>query len=189
MAFDRVNTNLLLRKLSSWCWVHSFEVPQAFFQPRTAHVIVQGWRSRPHKIRNQVFEGAVLGPPSWNVFFAGVANVVRNAGFAEDLFADDLTCEREYANRVANADIIADMYQCQAKVHQWGRANRVRFDPTKEEMKVMHPVFEEVDDFKYLARALTQSSAWKAKSRALLRNAARRFEHFYVFVAFIRFVN
>ena len=56
---------------------------------------------------------------------------VADAEWGEDLFADDLTCERTFGQE-SDAEIMSEMQRCQSVVHQWGRDNRVAFDPAKE---------------------------------------------------------
>ncbi len=122
----------------------------SFFEPRVANVIVHGSGSESRRILDQVFQGTVLGPPSWNVFFADVAEVVRACSFKEDLFADDLTCEKKIPTSRTDEAVFEELRQCQREVHQWGVCNRVLFDAVKEEMKIMHPVFGVGEPFKYL---------------------------------------
>ena len=39
---------------------------------------------------------------------------------------------------------------CRYRVHKWGRANRVAFDPDKEHAVILHPQMAEGDPFKLL---------------------------------------
>ena len=121
-----------------------------FVAARSAKVIVQGLESEPQRILGGVFQGTVLGPPSWNVFFADVAEPVQEAGFKEDVFADDLTCEKEFPTSCLDEDVFGELSECQRDVHFWGVRNRVLFDAGKEAMSIMHPVFGNGDVFKYL---------------------------------------
>ena len=148
-AFDRVGTELLLKKYErAGVGAIVLQFLSSFFAPRTAKVIVQGSLSKPVSISNQVYQGTVLGPPSWNVFFADVVSSVIEVGFSEDLFADDLTCEK-YFPVAAHEDIIFDeLRKRQSSVHAWGSSNRVRFDPLKEEFKVIHNTRGVGDSFK-----------------------------------------
>ena len=119
-------------------------------QARQAEVVVQGARSRPFQIANQVFQGTVLGPPAWNVFFADVAAAVQAADFEESLFADDLTCTREFNNDTLEQDVRNAMDECQQSVHEWGSQNRVLFDASKEQFVIVHPFHGAGPCFKYL---------------------------------------
>ena len=44
----------------------------SYLAPREAAVVVQGHNSDVFTIQDEVFQGTVLGPPLWNVFFLKV---------------------------------------------------------------------------------------------------------------------
>ena len=63
-AFDRVDTDRLLRKL----WQKGvrgtlWKVLQGWLQQRTAYVAVEGKLSQAAELKNMVYQGTVLGPP------------------------------------------------------------------------------------------------------------------------------
>ena len=60
----------------------------AYLARRQAQVIVEA--SDPFEIFNTVFQGTVLGPPLWNLFFADVVTAAESQGGDASLFADDL---------------------------------------------------------------------------------------------------
>ena len=139
-AFDRVDVDILMGKFRrAGLGYILVRFLADFFKPRRAQVIVQGAASAMWVICNQVYQGTVLGPPSWSVFFSDVAEAVIEAEHDEDLFADDLTCEKSVLKDVPDDDVFKELRECQARVHAWGVANRVQFDPKKEEFKIMHP--------------------------------------------------
>ena len=39
---------------------------------------------------------------------------------------------------------------CRSRVHKWGRINRVAFDPSKEHVVIIHPIYGSGDPFKIL---------------------------------------
>jgi hypothetical protein len=55
---------------------------------RESAVVVKGVESCWNGIADQVFQGTVLGPPLWNIYFADVDQAVMNAGFINTSFAD-----------------------------------------------------------------------------------------------------
>ena len=69
-AFDRVRTDLLLAKCRAVgmtdVWILFLT---SYLQPRRAVVLVDGSRSSEFILQNMVFQGTVLGPTLWNVFF------------------------------------------------------------------------------------------------------------------------
>ena len=62
-----------------------------YLQPRKAIVAVEGVTSEEFEIANTVFQGTVLGPPLWNVFFSDVTQPASSTGGIPSLFADDLS--------------------------------------------------------------------------------------------------
>ena len=69
-AFDRVRTDLLLAKCRAVgmtdMWILFLT---SYLQPRRAIILVDGSRSSEFISQNMVFQGTVLGPTLWNVFF------------------------------------------------------------------------------------------------------------------------
>ena len=63
----------------------------AYLAPRSAFAVVDGCRPRKATIKDQAFQGTVLGPPLWNVFFRDIEFVTCRHGFREAKFADDLS--------------------------------------------------------------------------------------------------
>ena len=150
-AFDRVFKAYLLAKLhKAGVGAQYLNFLDAYLEPRRAAVVVEGVRSDEFTIDNSVFQGTVLGPPLWNVFFEDVTPTAASTGGKPAEFADDLTVSKKFPKNVSNAEIKRDLQICRTRVHAWGRADRVEFDPEKEHLVVLHPVFGEGDAFKYL---------------------------------------
>ena len=55
------------------------------------------------------------------------------------LFADDLAVFQQFAKTETNKQIHLHMHLCHTRVHKWGRVNQVAFDPSKEQVVVIHP--------------------------------------------------
>ena len=64
-------------------------------------------------IHNMVYQGAVLGPPLWNIYYAYAAVAVNLHGILEIIFADDLNCYKDFGLSIANSELQAQMRQCQ----------------------------------------------------------------------------
>ena len=150
-AFDRVFKDYLLAKLCSAgvsdCFLN-FLI--SYLQPRRAVVVVEGICSDEFEIANQVFQGTVLGPPLWNTFFSDVSIPASSTGGEPSIFADDLSVFQKFDRKAKNSDCLNTMEKCRKKVHSWGRANRVIFDPLKEHAIILHSVQGEGDPFKLL---------------------------------------
>ena len=89
------------------------------------------------KINNMVYQGTVLGPPLWNVYYADAAQAVNFHGFLEIIFADDLNCFKDFDSDTPNLELHEEMHSCQGELHKWGTANQVSFDPTKESKHIL----------------------------------------------------
>ena len=63
---------------------------------------------------------------------------------------DDLSCEKTFNVAVSDAHLQAQMTSCQKEVHRWGAANRVIFDPAKEQFVIIHPSRGVGAEFKFL---------------------------------------
>eukprot|EP00959_Pyramimonas_sp_CCMP1952_P186015 3889550-Pyramimonas_sp.AAC.1 len=91
---------------------------------------------------NMIYQGTVFGPPLWNIFFHDAAAAVRQGGFQELVFADDLNAVKAYPGATSNACILNNLSECQLLLHSWGQANAVLFDAGKESQHVLshrHP--------------------------------------------------
>ena len=90
-AFDRVCKIYLLAKLHAAGVGSKFlNFLDSYLSPRKGKVVVQGAESEPFVLEDSVFQGTVLGPPLWNVFFSDVAIPAKALGGKEAMFADDL---------------------------------------------------------------------------------------------------
>ena len=97
-----------------------------------------------------VFQGTVLGPILWNIFFKDIETTLLTLQFHETKFADDLSTFKPYPTNTPNDDIYNDLRNCQTHVHNWGHANGVAFDSQKERFVILHPYHGNGNDFKLL---------------------------------------
>ena len=137
-AFDKVNARRLLRKLKAKGVPEDIlRVLKSWLAARKARVAVGGKYSRDMDMQDMVYQGTVLGPPLWNVFYADAATAVHVYEFLEIIFADDLNAFKDFALTVQNATLYEEMRRCQGELHKWGRANQVSFDASKESMHIL----------------------------------------------------
>ena len=150
-AFDRVDRELLAddfrRYGVSECL---FRLLYSYLAPREASVVVQGCASSNFTIEDEVFQGTVLGPPLWNVFFRDIDDTILQCLFRIAKFAGDLTAYRNYCSKTSNVQIEADLKSCQQACHHWGVARRVTFDPAKEHFCILHKLNCAGDTFRLL---------------------------------------
>ena len=123
---------------------------QNWLGDRTGFVIVDGKASKPLTLSNSVFQGTVLGPPLWNVFYADCRLAIHSEHFTETVFADDCNCYRFFASSVPDSVVSNAMRSCQAQLHEWGLANQVSFDPSKESFHIFHDRHSSGDYFPLL---------------------------------------
>ena len=88
-------------------------------------------------MRNMVFQGIVLGPILWNIFFKDAGTPISEAGYKDITYADDLNAFREYPSHMADNYILRDLQKVQHTLHSWGEANGVRFDASKESYHIL----------------------------------------------------
>ena len=138
-AFDRVDRDILSEYLRQHGISDSmFRFLYSYLAPRNANVVVQGCESATFTIEDEVFQGTVLGPPLWNVFFREIDDTIQRCLFRLAKFADDLTAYRNYNSSVSNIQILDELKDCQAACHQWGASRRVTFDASKEHFCILH---------------------------------------------------
>ena len=150
-AFDTVRAERLLEKLRS-NGVEPILVALAasWLQQRTAQVVVDGQRSAKMPFKNMVFQGTALGPTFWNLFYEDAPRAIREAGFVEIVYADDLTGFKEFEHNASVDSIMAQAKKCQSELHNWDRANHVTFDPAKEAAHIVSHAQPQGDSFKLL---------------------------------------
>ena len=183
-AFDRVSRTRLCDKLRI-TGLHPDIVGflESWLEDREARTIVGGKASRPELLANSVFQGTVLGPPLWNLFFEDTSSTTHKGGYSQTTFADDLNTWRAfgYSGDVSvpafHRDILDDLKATQSELHVWGRANRVSFDVSKESLHILHRRFPHGNDFKILgvmydtkllmhsaARVVATEAGWRLQS-------------------------
>ena len=118
-AFDRVSKEILLSKLSA-AGVGSVYLNflSAYLSPRQGQVVVEGEFSEIFEIANSVFQGTVMGPCLWNVFFADVSEPVSSTGGTEAKFADDLNVFQLFDRFTTPEEVTSKLSECRTNVHR-----------------------------------------------------------------------
>ena len=183
-AFDKVFKDFLLAKLAAVGVADVFlDFLNSYLQPRVGRVAVDSLLSDIMILTDSIFQGTVLGPPLWNVFFHDVADSARGHGGEEAMFADDLSVFKNFPLDVPNSVVVDDMTKTFNDVHKWGHRNRVEFDRAKEHIVIIHPTFGEGEPFKLLGclcdvklnmgQLVDQTvAAIRPKAKAILRTRA-----------------
>ena len=129
-AFDRVRAEKLLEKLRCKGVHPAFvDLAGSWLQQRSAQVVVEGQRSDKMLCRSMVFQGTVLGPTLWNLFYEDARRAIHEAGFVEIVYADDLNALREFEHNASVDSVMSEDKKCQTELHKWFQANQVSFDP------------------------------------------------------------
>ena len=154
----------VVRLLASW------------LEDRESSVVVCGTKSNPTELANSVFQGTVLGPPLWNIFYADAALATRLLRFIEVVFADDYNCWKPFSRNTDRPEILRQCEACQARLHEWGAANSVKFDPDKESFHVLHRSHGFGDEFKLLGLTFDVSLRMERGVSILAREAGWRLQ-------------
>ena len=150
-AFDKVDRQIMVIRLRELGLSESMvDFLFDFLAPRSAVVIVQGHESVVFAISDEVFQGTVLGPPLWNIFFEPIDSAIQSQHFKIAKFADDLSAYKYYNRTISNNTICDDLRRCQTAAHLWGVQSRVSFDPGKEHFCVIDRQDSFGDVFKLL---------------------------------------
>ena len=137
-AFDRVDMFRLVEKLrATGLHPNIVSLLESWLRRRSASVKVGGASSEEIALFNMVFQGTVWGPILWNIFFQDAKYAIRKSGCAEIVYADDLNAFKDFPRATCNEDIVKDLQVCQTDLHEWGVANQVLFDASKEGMHVL----------------------------------------------------
>ena len=168
-AFDRVSHERLGDKLQL-LGLHPdlLKFVQSWLEDRTSEVVVGGQSSGREVLCDSVFQGTVLGPPLRNTYCADSREATRRLDFTETVFADDYNCFKGFAKGKLPQGLRAEieLKGAQKELHLWGRANRVKFDPSKESFHLLHKRFCSDSKFKILGVLFD--------SRLLMHSAARQ---------------
>ena len=150
-AFDRVSSERLLAKLyKQGVRGKVLKLLGSWLEERRAVVVVDGKSSKEALLTNMVYQGTVWGPPLWNSYFGDSSTAVRDSGFCDMYFADDLTCSKAYDGKLPTETVDEELLECQGNLHRWGKANQVLFDASKETLHVLHKRKPKGDSFRGL---------------------------------------
>ena len=80
-------------------------------------MVVGGTYSVAMLLRDMVFQGTVWGPLLWNAFYRDAKRPVHDAGFTEEVYADDLNAYKSFPLTVSNEVVLEEGRNCQSKLH------------------------------------------------------------------------
>lgn len=129
---------------------YTLRIIASWLEKRLATVVVDGQVSHKFVLSGSIFQGTTWGPQLWNHYFADARFPIKDAGFEASVFADDLEAFRSFPRGANRQCIHTELKECQEKLHGWGKANRVIFDPTKQNLEIIHPTKHEGVPFRFL---------------------------------------
>ena len=91
-----------------------------------------------------------MGTNTLDFFFADARKAVNELELTETVYADDLNCFKKHDRSIPREQVRTGMNVCQKRLHEWGDANKVGFDPAKESKHVISYASPEGEDFKIL---------------------------------------
>ena len=137
-AFDKVSHTRLLAKLRvKGFYPKLVAIIASWLRQRTAHVVVGCKQSEAMQLQDMIFQGTVLGPMLWNLFYEDARHALRECFFKEIVYADALNGFRFFSQALSNTTIQKCINMCQKELHMWGCANQVGFDPGKESKHIL----------------------------------------------------
>ena len=150
-AFDKVSRKRLLQKMAAKGFHPKLlKLIASWLEPRKAKVVVAGACSDPFRIQDMVYQGTVLGPQLWNIYFEDAAKAIQEFLFEEVIYADDLNAFKILPGCTSNDTAIQAIDKVQVELHSWGRANQVSFDASKESKHILSKTDPLGADFKLL---------------------------------------
>ena len=150
-AFNRVKVERLIAKLRAKGFhPRLVNLLESWLQTRRAQVLVGGMKSEVFALFNMIFQGTVFGSMLWNMFFEDSREPISKAGFKDIYFADDLNALKCAPKKVRNSTLLRHAHKCQEALHEWGEANNVKFDCSKENFSILSRVSPEGEGFKLL---------------------------------------
>ncbi len=181
-AFDRVDRKRLGDKLrATGLHPRVVAVLESWLEDRLSRVVVGGEFSPEEPLTDSVFQGTVLGPVLWNLFYEDARLSVNRKGYEESVFADDFNCWKPF--RVRHTEVqadqksaLTDLNAVQKELHLWGEANRVLFDPTKESFNLLHHRFHFGEDYKLLGVVFDTSLLMHRAAREVATEAGWRLQ-------------
>ena len=118
-AFDKVEKFRLLQKLADTGLNDNLrKLLQDYLSIRAAYILSNGEKSDQMDLENTIFQGTVLGPSLWNVFFKDITDLPELADAVIALFADDLSITKAFPHFTSNDEIEKQMGVYQNATHK-----------------------------------------------------------------------
>ena len=140
-AFDTVNHNLLLRRLSDRCGIqgHAYKWLESYLSERFQMVRIKSATSKKVQLTCGVPQGSVLGPLLFTIYTLPLGDLIReryNMNF--HLYADDTQLYMAFTPTPADAEqCTKKLENCVHDIHDWMLCNSLKLNSDKTEMLVI----------------------------------------------------
>ena len=116
-VFDNICRYVLIEKIRGSFMSNIIQVLSSWLDERRANICISGEISDSIIMPNMIYQGTVLGPILWNLFFADAQSIIRNAQSQSVVYADDMNCYRKFINAVSNETILSELRALQSDLH------------------------------------------------------------------------
>eukprot|EP00973_Karenia_brevis_P030294 4177217-Karenia_brevis.AAC.1 len=99
---------------------------------------------------HMTYQGTVLGPMLWNLFFRDAQNAIAMCNFENIVYADDLNAYCLIPNSISEDECFQKLDEVQGHLHAWGDAQGIKFDAGKESKHLISHHLPVGDSFRIL---------------------------------------
>ena len=98
----------------------------SWLQPRQASVVIGGATSKQFLIMDMVFQGTVLGPQLWNLFFEDAKRSINECLYEKIIYANHLNAYTVVPASTSDAKAIESLGKVQEELHKWASAMQIK---------------------------------------------------------------
>jgi hypothetical protein len=136
-AFDTIDHDILLERLSTWCGVRGSALQwlKSYLADRTQSVLIGEALSDPSDLKTGVPQGSVLGPLVFTIYILPLGAILRKHGIKFHVYADDTQLYIRFNPRDPDslAQAIRRLEACLDDIIAWLIANKLMVNETKTE--------------------------------------------------------
>ena len=106
----------------------------SYFHDRSQYVSVNGTLSKPHKPKEGVPQGSVIGPLSFTMNTSPWENIIHEHGLGRMIYADDTQVYIVIDDESDRALLIPKIERCVDDIKRWSTANDLKLNGDKTEV-------------------------------------------------------